>query len=156
MGVPIRKGKVTTGVVGKLAALKSSRFDVTEPAPPAKRGGHRKPGLWFSKMKVEVQTVKGQHKSPCWVCEEKPKDRRLAVMQGSGRHGWTEVYCIACGLQWLQNKRKEAANAWELLGTGSGCIREDLVYSVKRGGETLSIPQPKRADKAKGEADDGQ
>jgi hypothetical protein len=69
--------------------------------PEEKDMSTRKPGLWFTTMKVEVQETKKAHKKRCQACEELPEKRRLVVLRGGGRHSLTSVYCVACGVDYL-------------------------------------------------------
>ena len=84
----------------------------------------RKPGLWFSAMKVEVEDVTKAHKKPCNSCGVLPGIRRLKIVRGSGRHQVMEVRCMGCGVKWLRDMREAAKRASRYLLTGKGEIRK--------------------------------
>ena len=88
------------------------------------RRSRRKPGLWFSAMRVEVEDVKPAHRKVCCECGLLPLDRRLKIVRGSGRHAQTEIRCILCGLDWFQVKAEELGRAKVYLEFGEGEIRE--------------------------------
>jgi len=83
----------------------------TKKATTKKKGSRRKPGLWFSATKVEVQDVKPTHKKKCSGCGCTPVFRRLMVTKGAGRHATTDVLCTTCGEEWLAQKQMEADRA---------------------------------------------
>lgn len=76
----------------------------------------REKGLWLSAMSVRVEDVKKSHKTDCIDCGKPPRQRRLKVTRGAGRSATTEVYCDACGLQFLGRMKEEADNAEVYLG----------------------------------------
>ena len=76
-----------------------------------KKGGRRKPGLWFSAMKIEVQDVKPTHKKKCSQCDSTPVFRRLMVTKGAGRHATTDALCTKCGQDFLLQKQEESSRA---------------------------------------------
>lgn len=115
-------------------------------AGEVKKGTRRKPGLWFSKMKVEVQTITKRQRLPCFVCGVIPQERRLFVHRGAGRHGWTEVYCIECGVQWFKNKEMEAKRGMYYLLDGTSSIRFTPTFLDSKGNP---YPDPYAAFKAK-------
>lgn len=83
----------------------------------------RKPGLWHSARKVEIENVKPSHSKKCCECGKLPEDRRLVVTNGSGRHQTLQVYCIRCGTAWLQDREEEISRACRYLTTGEGEVR---------------------------------
>jgi hypothetical protein len=87
----------------------------TKKATTKKKGSRRKPGLWFSATKIEVQDVKSAHKKKCNGCGCTPVFRRLMVTKGAGRHATTEVFCTNCGFDVLEHKRLEADRAQRYL-----------------------------------------
>lgn len=87
-------------------------------------GTRRKPGLWHSARKVEIETVKKAHRKACHECGKLPSVRRLVITLGSGRHQTKEIYCIHCGFLWLQACRLELVRALKYLETGEGEIRD--------------------------------
>lgn len=88
------------------------------------KGTRRKPGLWFSAMKVEVEEATTRQKKPCCDCGNKPAFRRLVVVRGAGRHSTTEIRCIECGCNWLRLRELEARRAQAYILTGNGEIRK--------------------------------
>ena len=83
----------------------------------------RKPGLWHSARKVEVEDVKPAHSKKCDVCGVQPTERRLVVTSGSGRHQTKTTLCIDCGVEWLKDRGEEVKRAVDFLKTGEGEIR---------------------------------
>ncbi len=85
--------------------------------------GRRKPGLWLPRVHVEIETVKNAHRKECCGCGNVPEDRRLKVVNGSGRHAKTDIRCIPCGVEWIEERIQEADRAYDYLTTGEGEIR---------------------------------
>lgn len=71
----------------------------------------RKPGLWFSATKVEVEDVKKAHRKGCVSCGLVPTGRRLKVVCGTARAQTTDVYCSPCGQVWIERHKEEADRA---------------------------------------------
>ena len=71
----------------------------------------RKPGLWFSPTRVEVQDVTARHVKLCSQCGTTPCFRRMMVTSGGGRHAQTSILCVHCGTAWLMQKSQEALRA---------------------------------------------
>jgi hypothetical protein len=71
----------------------------------------RKPGLWFSAMKAEVEDVTSRHKKECIGCGTLPSGRRLKVVRGTGRHQTVEIRCEACGSGWIMERVQEGRRA---------------------------------------------
>jgi len=84
------------------------------------KGSRRKPGLWFSARKIEVEDVTSRQSKGCKDCGKLPTHRRLKVVNGSGRHGVTEIRCVECGEAYLKRMCIEAERAISYLnGPGS-------------------------------------
>ena len=83
-----------------------------------KAGGPRKLGLLHGPRYVAIEDVTPRHKKECRSCGEPPKDRRLFVRLGSGRHAKIEVYCVDCGVEWLHRGEREYSRARTFLAHG--------------------------------------
>ena len=83
--------------------------------------------LYLPATRIEVQPVKNGHSSECKECGELPEGRRLALRTGSGRWAKSEILCVECGKEWLQQQRTYLTNAGTLLATGQGHIRPKKV-----------------------------
>jgi hypothetical protein len=91
----------------------------------------RKPGLWFSAMKVEVEDVTDRHKKVCLDCGQLPVGRRLKIVKGSGRHQTVEIRCSSCGEDWLKQKEIEAARARRYLRQDIGAMKVECIRLPK-------------------------
>ncbi len=83
----------------------------------------KNPLLWHGRRRVEIQAVRSAHRVLCSGCENVPKVRRLVITEGGGRSSTVLVYCMACGVSWINERRVEAERAITLLQTGQGFIR---------------------------------
>ena len=88
---------------------------------------YRKPGLWFSAQKVEVEDVARAHRKPCLGCGKLPAGRRLKIVRGTGRHQQTDIYCAGCGEQWLNRMEVEASRARRYLRQDIGAMYVDSI-----------------------------
>jgi uncharacterized Zn finger protein len=59
----------------------------------------------------------------CDECGAEISVRRLEVREGTGRSSKQYVYCVDCGLVWLERRRLENERAKQYLQTGQGEIR---------------------------------
>ena len=81
------------------------------------------PGLWISATTIRVEDVTKAMRKECLCCARLPEDRRLIVQKGSGRRHTLEVYCIECGIPYLEEKVAEAQRAVLYLKAGNVSIR---------------------------------
>jgi hypothetical protein len=65
------------------------------------RKGFRKPGLWFTATKAEIEQVTARMKKTCTECGDLPTQKRLKVVKGSGRHQTVMVFCGPCAKDWI-------------------------------------------------------
>ena len=77
----------------------------------SKKRSSRKPGLWFSATKAEVEQVNIRMSKPCHTCGDVPQGLRLKITKGSGRHQTTMVYCQPCGDGWIDEFKGLAQRA---------------------------------------------
>lgn len=80
-------------------------------------------GLFHAAMRIEIQDVKGAHRKECHACGDRPEERRLKVLLGSGRGATTEIYCNDCGSVWLEDHRVELERAQRRMLGEDICIR---------------------------------
>jgi hypothetical protein len=111
-----------------------------------KKASRRKPGLWLTGVRIEVEPVKKAHSSKCIACQQTPEigTRRLHVKRGGGRSQVVEVYCDDCGNDYLARTRTEADNALRRLGGEDIDIRVDDEQT-----EAVKAEHKRRADERK-------
>jgi len=73
--------------------------------------------------RVRLEVVNNRHKTACLDCSQRPTDRRLFVLAGSGLSQKREIRCVDCGAAWLNMRAAEFERAVVRLRTGQGKVR---------------------------------
>lgn len=112
---------------------------VTKTAVKKKKRRRLKPGLWFGPRKIEVEKVKKAHKTVCCMCRKRPETIRLKVVDGSGKHQTTRMFCAQHGVRFLAAMEQECQRAVKYIVDRSFEVISTDARRVPRMGNIESI-----------------